>query len=131
VIVLRFLGYEFKELISFKKKTRYIGMQPSAKAVKKFKEEVHETTASNYGFLETSEMARRLNRKTRGWANYFDKGAVSKAYRGIAKHTLGRYRQWLKRKYKWSTKGYKSLNDTQMCDKFGLINILSLLPRFS
>jgi group II intron reverse transcriptase/maturase len=125
-----FLGYEFKQLISFKTRKRYIGAVPSKKAVKKLMDEIHAQTAKNYGWMETSEMVRRLNWKTRGWAGYFSTGAVSKSYRTIAKHTLGRFRQWLGRKYKWKTKHYKHMDDQQMCEKYGLVNILSLLPKY-
>jgi group II intron reverse transcriptase/maturase len=126
-----FLGYEFKELMSFKKRIKYIGMEPSGKAVRKLTGEVHAQTAKNFGWMETSEMAKKLNSMTRGWANYFCSGAVSKTYRRVSMHTLGRFRQWLGRKLKWKGKGYKHMDDKQMCGKYGLVNILDLLPRYS
>jgi hypothetical protein len=126
-----FLGYTFKQMTSFKTRKKYIGCAPSEKAIKKHTEEFHAQTAANYGWMETSEMAKKLNRKTLGWAGYFKTGSVAKAYRRIAKNALGRFRQWLRRKYNWDTKGYKTLTDTQMCEKYGLINILTLIPKYS
>jgi hypothetical protein len=126
-----FLGYTFKELVSVKKKKKYIGCAPAEKSIKKITDEIHTQTARNFGWMETSEMVRKLNSKTRGWAGYFQTGAVSKAYKRVAKHTLGRFRQWLRRKYRWPTKGYKNLNDEEMCKKYGLINILTFLPKYS
>ncbi|MDR2353040.1 MAG: hypothetical protein LBF22_07725 [Deltaproteobacteria bacterium] len=41
-----------------------------------------------------------MNWKIRGLSNYFTVGAVSKSYRKIFKHTLGRFRRWLGSKHK-------------------------------
>ena len=43
-------------------------------------------------------MVGRLNRKLRGWANYFDVGAVSRAYHAVNYHVTNRLRRWLCRK---------------------------------
>ena len=41
-----------------------------------------------------------LNRKLRGWANYFCLGPVSKAYDVVNDHVTNRLRQWLCAKHK-------------------------------
>jgi hypothetical protein len=43
--------------------------------------------------LEAEELVQRLNRKLRGWANYFKLGPVSKAYRLADTYTTRRLRR--------------------------------------
>lgn len=126
-----FLGYVFREEFSFKKKVKYIGTAPADKSIRKITSEIHDLTAGRNGWMETSEMVKRLNWKIRGWAGYFCTGALSKSYRRVYRHVIGRFRNWLKRKYKRNTLSYKWRTDQELYKEYNLVDIFSLMPRYS
>jgi RNA-directed DNA polymerase len=60
-----------------------LGYRPSKKSIKHAVDNIHALTARSGTWQETTEMVQKLNRTLRGWANYFEVGAVTKAYRAI------------------------------------------------
>ena len=68
-------------------------------------------------------MISRINRKLRGWSNYFRLGTVSKAYRNINSHTRYRVRQWLCAKFKEPGHGKKRFSDQYLHPKLGLYQL--------
>ena len=69
-------------------------------------------------------MVRTLNRKLRGWSNYFCLGPVSPAYRAVDQHTRYRLRQWLRRKHQGQTRpGVMSFPDEYLYDSLGLVRL--------
>jgi group II intron reverse transcriptase/maturase len=125
-----FLGYEFCKIYSWKKKKMYLGCRPAKKAIGKLTESITEITAANNGWKEISNVVRAINRKLSGWAGYFSTGSVTKAYKIVSKHTIGRLRHWLGRKHKWKTKRYKDLPDGRLYEQSGLVNLMSRLPGY-
>src|SRR5262245_51270220 len=59
------------------------GYRPSKKSVKHAVENIHALTVRTGAWQETTELVEKLNRTLRGWANYFEVGTVTKAYRAI------------------------------------------------
>jgi hypothetical protein len=47
-----------------------------------------------------TEIVGEINRKPRGWGNYFSLGDVSRSYRVVDNHTRHRLRQWLNAKHR-------------------------------
>ena len=51
----------------------------------------------------------RIDRKLRGWSNYFRIGTVSQAYRNIDRHVRYRVRQWSCAKFKVTGQGKSTI----------------------
>ena len=90
-----FLGYTFGRNYSPRTGGAYIGPKPSGKKVSSLCEEISELTRRTSTGLSVTEQVNRLNRKLRGWSNYFRLGTLSRSYRRIDLHVQTRLRRWL------------------------------------
>jgi RNA-directed DNA polymerase len=75
-------------------------------------------------------MVGRLNRKLRGWVNYFDLGSVGRAYSVVNYHVTSRLRRWLCRKHKVRGQGYSRYPDRHLYLKLGLYQLSRSGRRF-
>ena len=118
-----FLGYTIGRCYSPQTGRAYIGTRPSKKAVQRLCREISEATQRRWLLKEPEDLVAHLNRKLRGWANYFKLGPVSKAYRSVDAHTRARLRQWLLAKHKTRTRRYTRFADTYLYDTLGLVRL--------
>ena len=118
-----FLGYRIGRNYSPRTGHAYIGTRPSAASVRSICRKISELTAARYGLLEPELVVERLNRATLGWANYFQLGQVSPAYRAVDAHAIKRLRQWLCRKHKVRSGKYVRYPDANLRDDLGLTHL--------
>ena len=123
-----FLGYTFGRLYSYQRRRFYIGTKPSKKSVKRMIESIRIQTGRNTHWLEAGEMVRHINRKLKGWADYFKLGAIGKAYGHIEMYTINRLRRWVCQKHKESGKGKKRYPYESIFKQLGLIQ-MSKIPQ--
>ncbi|MEJ2239552.1 MAG: group II intron maturase-specific domain-containing protein [Gemmatimonadales bacterium] len=123
-----FLGYTFGRLYSPRTGQARLGYRPSKQSIKRMVGKIHALTAEAMVWQETAVLVSRLNRMLRGWANYFEIGSVSRAYRAIDSYTTMRLRRWLRNKHKVRRSGGTAYPDVYLYETLGLVR-LSCLER--
>jgi Group II intron, maturase-specific domain len=81
-----FMGYTFGRCYNHRTAAAYLAASPAKKKIAKLCDAIGEQTSSRRTPLDEKEVVGRLNRKLRGWVNYFDLGSVSRAYSVVNYH---------------------------------------------
>jgi group II intron reverse transcriptase/maturase len=123
-----FLGYTFGRLDSDRRRRSYLGTKPSKTSVKRIIETIRIQTGRSTLWMEAGEIVRAINRKLKGWANYFVLGSVSKVYRQIDMYVINRLYRWACRKHKGKCRAVKRNPYEVLYEKMGLIE-LSKIPK--
>ena len=123
-----FLGYTFGRRYSAKTGRPYIATRPSRKSIKRMTEAMRIQTGRNMEWLDAGDMVKCLNQKLGGWANYFNLGPVTPAYRFLDRYTTNRLRRWFSKKHKQPGKGFTHYPDEYLYQELGLIR-LPMLPQ--
>ncbi len=127
---LEFLGYTLGRCYSPKTGKAYLGTKPSPKRVQRICEEISEMTRRQSYHKSVNQMVAELNRKLRGWGNYFCLGAVSRSYRMVDNHARQRLRQWLNGKH--LSRGSRPVRYPQVYlhERLGLLRLEKLTRSF-
>jgi hypothetical protein len=120
-----FLGCQFGRFCT-KTGKAYWGTRPSPRSVKRLIQSIYAQTAQRMCLLEAKDFVDNLNRKLRGWANYFKLGPVSKPYRWVDLYTKARLRRWLRYKHKIRGGGYSQYTDEYLYQRLGLVRLPAL-----
>ena len=120
---MEFLGYRIGRNYSPRTGRAYIGTRPSRDSVRSISRKISEATHARYEQAEPELVVANLNRAMLGWANYFQLGQVSPAYRAVDRHAVKRLRQWLCRKHKVRSGKYVRFADKRLWTEFGLARL--------
>jgi RNA-directed DNA polymerase len=118
-----FLGYTFGRCYNHRTGAAYLAASPAKRKIAKLRDAIGEQTSRESLYLDEEEMIGQLNRRLRGWANYFNLGTVSRAYNAVNYHVTSRLRRWLCRKHKVRGPGYSRYPDRYLYQKLGLYQL--------
>jgi RNA-directed DNA polymerase len=121
---LDFLGFTFRYYEDLKGRGwRYLNVSPSAKALKKEREKLHEMTNHRQCFKPIPQLIEELNRHLEGWKNYFDFGYPRQAFREINSYVRYRLKQHLRRRSQRPYRPPEGVSFYEHIQRLGLVEL--------
>jgi RNA-directed DNA polymerase len=121
---LDFLGFSFRYYTDLKRQGwRYLNVSPSAKALKKEREKLHEMTNHRQCFKPIPQLVEEVNRHLAGWRNYFDFGYPRMAFRDINSYLRARLTQHLRRRSQRPFRPPEGVSYYEQLQRFGLVRL--------
>jgi RNA-directed DNA polymerase len=117
-----FLGYSFGPHFSARTGREYLGYSPSQKSVKRMRENVSEHLRRGNP-APWDEVLERLNRKLRGWKQYFGLGSPWKAFRVLDEQVEDRVRHFLRKRHKVSSHGTRQFSTQRIYGELGVFRL--------
>lgn len=117
-----FLGYTFGPMVSRRTGGTYLGVTPSKKRVKRFKQSLRTVLRpGNQG--RSGEVVAEVNRRLVGWANYFSVGTLGDVYRSLDEYTCMLLRRFLVRRHKVPGRGTRRFGNQWLRSNLGLVQL--------
>jgi RNA-directed DNA polymerase len=121
---LDFLGFTFRYYDDLKGQGwRYLNVSPSAKALKKEREKLHEMTSHRQCHKPIPDLIEELNRHLKGWKNYFDFGYPRQAFREINSYVRYRLEQHLRRRSQRPYRPPEGVSFYKHIQRLGLVEL--------
>jgi RNA-directed DNA polymerase len=121
---LDFLGFTFRYYEDLQGRGwRYLNVSPSAKALKKEREKLHEMTDHRQYSKPIPQLIEGLNRHLKGWKNYSDFGYPRQAFREVNTYVRCRLTQHLRRRSQRSYRPPEGVGFYEQIQRFGLVNL--------
>jgi RNA-directed DNA polymerase len=121
---LDFLGFTFRYYEDLQGRGwRYLNVSPSAKALKREREKLHEMTNHRQCFHPIPQLIEQLNRHLKGWKNYFDLGYPRVAFRGINSYARDRLTQHLRRRSQRPFRPPEGVSYYEQLHRLGLVRL--------
>jgi RNA-directed DNA polymerase len=123
-----FLGFNTKMVKSPRTGNFFPFIRPSKKAAKHIRDEIRAITVRNNSLLPTKDVVMQLNRKVRGWTNYFYYGHCGKEMSKLRNFLVERLRGFLRRKHRERNRGYQAFPYDYLHETLGLFKIPTTTP---
>jgi RNA-directed DNA polymerase len=121
---LDFLGFTFRYYADLQGgEWRYLNVSPSAKALKREREKLHEMTNHRQCYKPIPELIEGLNRHLKGWKNYFDFGYPRQAFREINSYVRYRLEQHLRRRSQRPYRPPEGVSFYEHIKRLGLVTL--------
>ena len=96
-----FLGFHHHLVESWKWRGRwYVHRWPSDRAMASVRSKVRELTSSRNTYWDLVYLVERINRRLRGWANYFRRGNSARKFAQVDRYVHERLMIWMSHKHK-------------------------------